>query len=48
MVVLEFRVVGKLQQYAALDEAIRTTRFIRNECVFEQGYGPARTNYRRA
>src|SRR5919109_1448078 len=33
MVSLEFRLAGKPRQYAALDEAIRTTQFIRNECV---------------
>ena len=33
MVILEFRLVGKRRQYAALDEAIRTTQFIRNKCV---------------
>jgi hypothetical protein len=33
MVILEFRLVGKPRQYAALDEAIRTTQFIRNKCV---------------
>src|SRR5919199_3366631 len=33
MVILEFRLVGKPRQYAALNEAIRTTQFIRNKCV---------------
>ena len=33
MVILEFRLVGKPRQYAALEEAIRTTQFIRNKCV---------------
>ena len=33
MIILEFRLVGKRRQYAALDEAIRTTQFIRNKCV---------------
>ena len=33
MVIVEFRLVGKPRQYAALDEAIRTTQFIRNKCV---------------
>jgi putative transposase len=33
MVALEFRLVGKRRQYAALDEGIRTTQFIRNKCV---------------
>src|SRR5437763_16969959 len=33
MVILEYRLVGKPRQYAALDEAIRTTPFIRNKCV---------------
>jgi putative transposase len=33
MVILEFKLAGKPHQYAALDEAIRTTQFIRNKCV---------------
>jgi putative transposase len=33
MVTLEFRLVGKPRQYAALDEAMRTAQFIRNKCV---------------
>jgi putative transposase len=33
MVILEFKLVGKPRQYAALDEAIRMTQFIRNKCV---------------
>src|SRR5439155_14363916 len=33
MVILEFRLVGKPRQYAALDEAIRTTQSIRNSCA---------------
>src|SRR6266566_1673010 len=33
MVILEFRLMGKPRQYVALDEAIRTTQFIRNKCV---------------
>src|ERR687885_631284 len=33
MIILEFRLVGKPQQYGALDEAIRTAQFIRNKCV---------------
>jgi putative transposase len=33
MVVLEFRLAGKPRQYRAIDEAIRTTQFIRNKCV---------------
>src|SRR5437764_481831 len=33
MVIVEFRLVGKPRQYRALDEAIRTTQFIRNKCV---------------
>jgi len=31
--VLEFKLAGAASQYAALDEAIRTTQFIRNKCV---------------
>jgi putative transposase len=33
MIILEFRLVGARRQYVALDEAIRTTQFIRNKCV---------------
>jgi putative transposase len=33
MVTLEFRLVAKPRHYAALDEVIRTTQFIRNKCV---------------
>jgi putative transposase len=33
MIILEFKLVGTPQQYDAIDEAIRTTRFIRNKCV---------------
>jgi len=33
MIVLEFKLAGAASQYAAFDEAIRTTQFIRNKCV---------------
>lgn len=33
MLVYEYKVDGTKQQYAALDEAIRTTQFIRNKCL---------------
>ena len=33
MVIEEFKLVGASRQDAALDEAIRTTQFIRNKCV---------------
>ena len=33
MIVLEFKLVGAAAQYAAVDEAIRTTQFVRNKCV---------------
>jgi len=33
MFVLEFKVKANKTQYAAIDEAIRTTQFIRNKCV---------------
>ena len=33
MIVLEFKLAGAAGQYAALDEAIRTTQFVRNKCV---------------
>src|SRR2546430_1615590 len=33
VIILEFRLKGTSGQYRALDEAIRTTQFIRNKCV---------------
>jgi len=33
MLVFEFKIYGKLAQFVAIDEAIRTTQFIRNKCV---------------
>lgn len=33
MLVLEFKVRAKKQQYAAIDEAIRTAQFIQNKCL---------------
>jgi putative transposase len=33
MIILEFRLAGKPRQFDAIDEAIRTTQFIRNKCV---------------
>jgi len=33
MIVVEFKLAGAARQYAAFDEAIRTTQFIRNKCV---------------
>lgn len=33
MLVLEYKVKGKMQQYWAIDEAIRTTQFIRNKAI---------------
>ena len=33
MIVLEFKVKAKNEQYQAIDEAIRTTQFIRNKCL---------------
>ncbi len=33
MLVLEYKVVGNRQQYKAIDEAIRTTQFIRNKAI---------------
>ena len=33
MLVLEFKVYGKQAQYQAIDEAIRTSQFIRNKCI---------------
>jgi putative transposase len=33
MRVLEFKAQGKITQYAAIDEAIRTAQFVRNRCI---------------
>jgi len=33
MLVLEFKAYGKTNQFAAVDEAIRTAKFIRNSCI---------------
>ena len=33
MITLELKAYGKKQQYLAIDEAIRTARFIRNSCI---------------
>jgi putative transposase len=33
MLVLEFKCKGKKEQYQALEEAIRTTQFVRNSCI---------------
>jgi putative transposase len=33
MLVFEFRTYGKPEQFAAIDEAIRTVQFIRNKCI---------------
>jgi putative transposase len=33
MIVYEFKVKGKQQQYQAIDEAIRTSQFIQNKCL---------------
>jgi putative transposase len=33
VLVLEYKVKGKRQQYRAIDEAIRTTQFIRNKAI---------------
>jgi putative transposase len=45
MIVLEFKLKGKPYQFRAIDEAIRTTQFIRNRCVHlwreTRGLGPA-------
>ncbi len=48
MIVVEFKLAGAASQYAALDEAIRTTQFIRNKCVRkwidERGVTPSDLN----
>ncbi|MFN6155032.1 MAG: RNA-guided endonuclease TnpB family protein, partial [Dolichospermum sp.] len=33
MLVLEYKVKGKQDQYNAIDDAIRTTQFIRNKAI---------------
>jgi len=33
MIVLEFKAKGKTNQYSAIDEAIRTTQFVRNKAI---------------
>ena len=33
MIVFEFKIKAKTEQYQAIDEAIRTTQFIRNKCL---------------
>lgn len=33
MLILEFKIKAKPIQYGAIDEAIRTTQFIRNKCL---------------
>ncbi len=33
MIVCEFKVKGKIRQYHAIDEAIRTSQFVRNKCL---------------
>jgi putative transposase len=33
MIILEFKAKGKITQYAAIDEAIRTAQFVRNKCI---------------
>jgi putative transposase len=33
MIVLEFKAKGKITQYTAIDEAIRTSQFVRNKAI---------------
>jgi putative transposase len=33
MLVYEFKLAGKQQQYSLIDEAIRTALFVRNSCI---------------
>ncbi|NEO38756.1 MAG: transposase [Moorea sp. SIOASIH] len=33
MIIIEFKVYGKKHQYSAIEEAIRTVKFIRNSCI---------------
>ena len=43
MIILEFKLKASCRQYAAIDEAIRTTQFIRNKCVrlWKESWGTA-------
>jgi len=33
MLILEFKTYGKFNQFTAVDEAIRTAKFVRNSCI---------------
>ena len=33
MIVFEFKIKGKERQYKAINEAIRTSQFVRNKCL---------------
>ncbi|NEO92624.1 MAG: transposase, partial [Moorea sp. SIO3G5] len=33
MIIIELKAYGKKHQYSAIDEAIRTVKFIRNSCI---------------
>lgn len=33
MIVLEYKLKGKLEQYKAIDQVIRTTQFVRNKAI---------------
>jgi putative transposase len=45
MIVLEFKAYGKLEQFTAVDEALRTVQFIRNKCLRLWIDGLAKSQY---
>ena len=45
MIVLEFKACGKLEQFADVDEALRTVQFIRNKCLRLWIDGLAKSQY---
>lgn len=45
MIVLEFKAYGKLEQFTAVDEALRTVQFIRNKCLRFWIDGLAKSQY---
>ncbi len=45
MLVFEFKTYGKTHQYQAVDEAIRTTQFIRNKAIRLWIDGMASSNF---
>jgi putative transposase len=45
MIVLEFKAYGKLEQFTAVDEALRTVQFVRNKCLRLWIDGLAKSQY---